>query len=199
MELIFFIRKCHLIIKTDMFKGMVSILTKSSVEKCQNGLFPPSCFVAINSESSALIKFNFLWAVSACPLQRGICCKPGWQRSVQHCPFCFGMCLGLFLPAFLCRGGAPARCVGHTVILLGALCWPQDAEQHIPTSSPPPRNPSTHCSHHPCSSPLNTHGHISPIFLQMKLGAVQQQLSHHPLMYSEQGLSPKPPGHAQHQ
>lgn len=75
----FSIRKCCFI-KIDMFRGMVSILTKPSLRKCQSGLFPPSRFVPINSKSSAPIKSNFLRIMSVCPLQRGICWEAGWRR-----------------------------------------------------------------------------------------------------------------------
>lgn len=78
---------------------------------------------------------------------------------------------GAFAPSLsLPWGEEPARCMGHAVMLLGGLCWPPNAEQHIPASSPPPRNPSTLRSHRPCSSPLTTCGHISPISLQDEAG-----------------------------
>lgn len=63
-----------------MFRGMVLILTKPSLKKCQRGLFPPSRFVPINSKSSALVKSNFLWIMLVRLLQRGIC----WEAELQR-------------------------------------------------------------------------------------------------------------------
>lgn len=74
------------------------ILTKLLLKKCQSGLFPPSCFILINSESPTPIKSSFLWVMSVSLRREEFAVRPDHGQAEQHFMspclrdrFCFGV------------------------------------------------------------------------------------------------------------